>query len=54
MLESLWLTWHDAPGTLGGAAVPREFPRLARLTLTDAYGLDAGPAGDWFDRWRDF
>jgi hypothetical protein len=38
-LESLWLSWHGAPGTLVDAAVLGELPRLSRLTLTDAYGL---------------
>ena len=41
-LESLWLAWHDAPGDLTDAAALRELPRLAHLTLTGAYGIDAG------------
>jgi hypothetical protein len=40
-LESLWLAWHDAPGNLDDAAALSALPRLAHLTLTDAYGLDA-------------
>ena len=40
-LESLWLAWQDAPGSLSHAAVLGELPRLSRLTLTDAYGIDA-------------
>jgi hypothetical protein len=40
-LESLWLAWHGAPGDLNDATVLGELPRLTRLTLTDAYGIDA-------------
>lgn len=40
-LETLWLAWQGAPGALSDAAVLGELPRLARLTLTDAYGIDA-------------
>jgi hypothetical protein len=45
-LESLWLAWHGAPGDLTDAAVLGELPRLARLTLTDAYGIDADTLPD--------
>jgi hypothetical protein len=45
-LESLWLAWHGAPGDLTAAAVLGELPRLARLTLTDAYGIDADTLPD--------
>ena len=45
-LESLWLAWHGAPGTLTDAAALRDLPRLAHLTLTDAYGLDAATLPD--------
>jgi hypothetical protein len=41
-LESLWLSWQGAPGGLSHAAVLGELPRLARLTLIDAYGVAAG------------
>ncbi|MEU4244065.1 hypothetical protein [Actinoplanes sp. NPDC026619] len=45
-LESLWLAWRDAPGDLGDAAALSGLPRLAHLTLTDAYGLDADTLPD--------
>lgn len=45
-LESLWLAWHGAPGDLTDAAVLGELPRLARVTLTDAYGIDADTLPD--------
>ncbi|WP_203917921.1 hypothetical protein [Rugosimonospora africana] len=45
-LETLWLDWQAAPGALNDAAVLAELPRLARLTLTDAYDLDADTLPD--------
>ncbi|BCY08711.1 hypothetical protein [Actinoplanes sp. L3-i22] len=45
-LESLWLAWRDAPGDLRDAAALSGLPHLAHLTLTDAYGLDAGTLPD--------
>jgi hypothetical protein len=40
-LRSLWLSWNAAPGDLHDAAALAELPGLTRLTLTDAYGIDA-------------
>jgi hypothetical protein len=45
-LQTLWLAWQDAPGTLTDAAALAELPRLARLTLTDAYDIDADTLPD--------
>lgn len=41
-LETLWLAWQGPPGALSDAAVLGELPQLSRLTLTGAYGIDAG------------
>jgi hypothetical protein len=45
-LETLWLAWQGALGTLSDAVALAELPRLARLTLTDAYGIDADTLPD--------
>ncbi|MBL7258379.1 hypothetical protein [Paractinoplanes lichenicola] len=40
-VESLWLDFNGPPGRLDDAGALGHLPRLSRLMLTDAYGLDA-------------